>query len=603
IGYLKTAESDLIDIFKYIKKDRPSATKIIGDKIFFDIYLLERPRLSGFSFTGVSKSEADDLREEIKLIKGSQVTDNIIINTKNTIKKFYVDKGYLKTFVSIQQDEDTAYVNKVVLQINVHKNERVKINDIIFEGDSVLKENKLWRAMKETKRKKWYNLFKPSKLIDKKYEDDKKKIIEKYNELGYRDARILDDSIYFNDDKTINIVIKISEGPKYYFRNITWVGNSKYSSDALSQVLNIKKGDVFDQSVLDKRLLVDEDAVSSLYLDNGYLFFSVTPVEVNVENDSIDIEMRIIEGKQARINRVTISGNTKTNEHVIRREIRTKPGQLFSRSDIIRSHRELAQLGYFDPEKLDVTPVPNPADGTVDLEYTVEEKPSDQIELSGGWGQNMVVGTLGLVFNNFSIRNVLKADAWRPLPSGDGQKLSLRAQTNGTYYQSYSLSFVEPWLGGKKPNSFSVSAYRSIRNYGGYYSTSFAANTSSMKVTGVAVGLGRRLTWPDDFFILSHELSYQQYNLSNYGTYFIFSDGKSNNISFKTTFSRNSVDQPIYPRRGSLLSLSLQLTPPFSLLNNKDYSVMTDQEKYKWIEYHKWTIKSSWFTSLVGKLV
>ena len=580
-----------------------TATKIIGNRIFIDIYLKERPRLSKFSFTGVSKSEADDIREEIRLLKGSQVTDNILINTRNKIKKFYIEKGFLKTVVNIQQIEDTALINNVELRINVFKNEKVKINEIIFNGDSVLKEAKLRRTMKETKRKKWYNIFKPSKLIETKYEEDKDKIIAKYNELGYRDAKIVSDSIYFHNDKTINIELNIEEGPKYYFRNIAWVGNSKYPSEFLDAVLGIEKGDIFDQSVLDNKLFIEEDAVSSLYLDNGYLFFSVTPVEIKIENDSIDIEMRIIEGKQARINRVTISGNTKTNEHVIRREIRTKPGQLFSRSDIIRSHRELAQLGYFDPERLDVTPIPNPIDGTVDLEYTVEEKPSDQIELSGGWGANMVVGTLGLVFNNFSIRNIFKAEAWRPLPSGDGQKLSLRAQTNGTYYQSYSVSFIEPWLGGKKPNSFSISAYHSIRNYGTYGYSSDAG--SSMKVSGIAMGLGRRLKWPDDFFILSHELSYQQYNLKNYGSYFLFSDGKSNNISLRTTFSRNSVSQPIYPRRGSLFSLSLQLTPPYSnkLFTDKDYTNMTDKEKYKWIEYHKWTFKSSWYTTLAGKLV
>ncbi len=580
-----------------------TATKIIGNRIFIDIYLKERPRLSKFSFTGVSKSEADDIREEIRLLKGSQVTDNILINTRNKIKKFYIEKGFLKTVVNIQQIEDTALINNVELRINVFKNEKVKINEIIFNGDSVLKEAKLRRTMKETKRKKWYNIFKPSKLIETKYEEDKDKIIAKYNELGYRDAKIVSDSIYFHNDKTINIELNIEEGPKYYFRNIAWVGNSKYPSEFLDAVLGIEKGDIFDQSVLDNKLFIEEDAVSSLYLDNGYLFFSVTPVEIKIENDSIDIEMRIIEGKQARINRVTISGNTKTNEHVIRREIRTKPGQLFSRSDIIRSHRELAQLGYFDPERLDVNPVPNPIDGTVDLEYTVEEKPSDQIELSGGWGANMVVGTLGLVFNNFSIRNIFKAEAWRPLPSGDGQKLSLRAQTNGTYYQSYSVSFIEPWLGGKKPNSFSISAYHSIRNYGTYGYSSDAG--SSMKVSGIAMGLGRRLKWPDDFFILSHELSYQQYNLKNYGSYFLFSDGKSNNISLRTTFSRNSVSQPIYPRRGSLFSLSLQLTPPYSnkLFTDKDYTNMTDKEKYKWIEYHKWTFKSSWYTTLAGKLV
>ncbi len=574
-------------------------TKIIDDKVFFDIYLQERPRLSKFSFSGVKKSEASDLRDKIKLIRGSQVTDNVINNTINTIKGYYINKGFLNTQVNISQKEDTLMGNSVILTINVEQKNKVKIHSIAFEGNNVLSNGKLKRAMKETKEKKWYHLFKASKFISSNYEGDKNKVIAKYNENGYRDAKIISDTVYTYDDKTIQVNIKIEEGDKYFFRNITWVGNTKYNSDFLNQVLGIKKGDVYDESILNNKLYVDENAVSSLYLDHGYLFFSVTPVEVMVENDSIDIELRIYEGKQARINKVTVTGNTRTHDHVARREIRTKPGQLFSRSDIIRTNRELAQLGYFDPEKLDVRPVPDPANGTVDIEYVVEEKASDQIELSGGWGGGMVIGTLGLTFNNFSARNIFNLKAYRPLPSGDGQQLSVRAQTNGTFYQAYSMTFVEPWLGGKKPNSFSVSVYHTIRTLGNYlYETD-----QRMKVSGASVGLGRRLQWPDDFFLLSNSISYQRYDLHNYNLYKLFSNGTSNNISLGTTFSRNSVDYPIYPRRGSLFSFTLQLTPPYSLFNNKDYTNLDTDEKYNWIEYHKWKFKSAWYTTLIDKLV
>lgn len=575
------------------------ATQIVGSTIFLDIELKERPRLSKFSFTGVSKSEADDLREKIKLMRGTQVTDNTLITAKNTVRKHYVDKGYYNATVDIIQKDDTTMANTVILDIVVNKNKKVKINQIKFDGNTYLTESKLRRSMKDTKIKMWYRFYKVSKFVPENFEKDKENIIAKYQENGYRDAAILWDTVYRFNENLLNIEMKIDEGRKYFFRNITWVGNTMYTSDVLSQVLGIKKGDIYDQKVMNNKLYVSENAVSSLYLDEGYLFFSVTPVEVLVENDSIDLEMRIYEGKQAVNNRIIITGNTRTNEHVVRRELRTKPGQLFCRSDIIRSNRELATLGFFDPEKLDVKPTPNPSDGTVDLEYIVEEKASDQIELSGGWGGGMVIGTLGLTFNNFSVGNIFNKEAWKPLPTGDGQKLMIRAQTNGKYYQAYSLSFVEPWLGGKKPNSLSVSLYHTIRSLG----TSLLEIDQFMKVSGVSVGLGRRIQWPDDFFVLSHDLSYQRYALKNFTGYFLFSNGKSNNISLTNTLSRNSMDQPIYPRRGSLFSISMQLTPPYSLFDNYDYSKMTDNEKYKWIEYHKWKFKSSVFTNLIDKLV
>jgi len=594
------------------------AVKYVGNTIFLNIYLQERPRLSKFAFRGVKKSEADDLREDLKLIKGMQVTDNIVNTSKYKIRNYFIDKGYYNCEVDIVQKDDTTLLNNIILIFNINKKSKVKIKEIVFEGNNqtkmqknllifetevpVVSAKKMRHLMKDTKQKSVSHIFKTSKFIESNYKTDKQKIIARYNSLGYRDAQIIEDSVYRVDDELLGIYIKIEEGKKYYFGDITWVGNSKYPSSLLSRALEIKHGDIYNQEFLDNRLFVDENSVSSIYLDNGYLFFSVTPVETSVEGDTINIEMRVYEGKQARIKNVTIIGNTKTHEHVIRREIRTKPGQLFSRSDIIRTQRELAQLGYFNPEKLNVNPKPNPVDGTVDLEYIVEEKPSDQIELSGGLGAQMIVGTLGLSFNNFSLRNFFKGSAWTPLPSGDGQKLSLRAQTNGIYYQAYSMSFVEPWLGGKKPNSLTTTFYHNIYTNGRKVSD---PGRESMSITGVSVGLGRRLKWPDDFFSLYNELSYQLYNLDhyNYQALFKFTDGIANNISFKTVLMRNSVDQPIYPRRGNMFSISLQLTPPYSIFNGKDYTTMEDKERYKFVEYHKWKFNAAWYQSIVGNLV
>ncbi|MBT3208351.1 MAG: outer membrane protein assembly factor BamA [Bacteroidetes bacterium] len=576
-----------------------SAIKIVGDKIFLNIHLQERARLSKWSYEGIKKSQTEDLNEKLNLLKGSQLTANVLNNSINKIKDYFIDKGFLNTEVTITQKNDTNLINHVILKIHIDKKERIKIQNINIEGNTVFSDKKLRKTLKETKQKTWYNIFKSSKYISETYKEDKLKIIDKYNSEGYRDAKIVSDSIYVNDEKTIKINIKIEEGNKFYFRNVSWIGNSKYSNEQLDAILDIKKGDLFDQSVLDEKLYMDERGITSIYMDDGYLFFNANPVEVKVENDSIDIEIRIYEGKQARINKITVTGNTKTNDHVIRREIRTKPGELFSRSDIIRTQRELAQLGYFDPEKLGVNPTPNQVDGTVDIEYVVEEKPSDQIELSGGWGAGMIVGTLGLSFNNFSAKNVFKKGAWRPLPAGDGQRLSVRAQSNGIYYQAYNLSFVEPWLGGKKPNSFTVSSYYTIQSNG---RDKDDPDRTSMTITGLALGLGKRLKAPDDFFTLYNELSFQHYDLNKW-SYFIFQTGTSKNLSISSTFARNSIDQPIYPRRGSLFSLKLQVTPPYSLLNNKDYSQMTDLDKYEWIEYHKWNFKASWFSRIAGDLV
>ena len=590
-----------------------TATKIQGDIIFLNIHMEERPRLSKFSFTGVKKSEAEDLREQIKLVKGQVVTQNLLTNASNTVKKHFVDKGYLNVEVTIKEEADTSVRNNVILYINVDKKSRVKINDIIVHNNNAFTEKKLRRLMKETKEKHWYSIFKTSKYLDENFEKDKEKIISKYNAKGYRDAKIVKDTVYRVDDELVNIELTIDEGNKYYFRNINWVGNTKHSSKELNAILGIKKGDVFDQSVLDTRLFMNPNGrdITSLYMDDGYLFFQVTPVEILVENDSIDMEMRIYEGKQATINKVTVVGNTKTNDHVIMREIRTKPGQLFSRSDIIRTQRELSQLGYFNPETLGVEPTPNPAEGTVDIAYTVEEKPSSQIEMSGGWGAGRVVGTLGVSFNNFSARNFFKRGAWTPLPAGDGQHLSLRAQSNGLYFQSYNASFTEPWLGGKKPNSLSVSVFHSIQSNGEpkYNKVDGIKELNPLregiKITGTSVGLGKRLEWPDDFFSLYREITYQHYTMDKWQS-FIFNDGTSNNLSFKLVFSRNSIDQPIYPRSGSQSTFSLQLTPPYSYFRKDsaggpvDYATLPLEEKFKWVEYHKWKFTTSWFSKLAG---
>jgi len=571
--------------------------------IFLEIQLKERQRLSAFSFDGIKKGEADDLREKLKLARGKQVTENVINNAKEIIKNYFIDKGFLYVTVDVVKTDDSKYDNYVLLTFKIKKGPRIKINSINFEGNTVLSDEKLRRAMKNTKVRKFYRIFKSSKFIEKDFKEDLKKVVDKYNELGYRDAKILKDTVYRVSDKLINIDITVYEGKKYYFRNIYWEGNTKYNSKLLTQLLGVKKGDVYNKKLLEENLYMNPNGVFSLYQDNGYLFSSITPIETLVEGDSIDLEIQVYEGKKARINKVTVVGNTKTHDHVILREIRSLPGDMYNRSKIIRTQRELATLGYFDPEKLNVNPTPNPTTGTVDLEYKVAEKLSDQIEMSVGWGAQMFVGTLGLSLNNFSLRNIFKKDGWKPLPSGDGQRLTIRAQSNGIYYQGYSFSFVEPWLGGKKPNSLTVSVYHTVYSNGLFKTDE---NRQYMKITGAAVGLGRRLKWPDDFFTLYNEVNYQLYNLHNYTYYnlFTYNNGMSNNVSFTTVFGRNSVDQPVYPRRGSSFSISLKLTPPFSIFNKGvDYSTLSDVEKYKWIEYHKWKIKALWYNRIVGDLV
>lgn len=574
--------------------------------VFLVIDVEERPRLSSFQFQGVSKSDAEDLREQIQLMRGKMVTENLIHKTKNKIRSYYIDEGYFDVSVDVQSQKDTNSSNAVTLVIDVDEGERIKVDEINIEGNESFMDLRLKLKMEDIKEKALYRIFSKSMFTKAGLERDKKKIIDFYNQNGYRDARIVKDSVYRKDEKSLKVDLHIDEGRKYYFGNIEWVGNQKYSSQRLDDVLGIEPGDVFDQSLLQTRLRMNPNGmdVSSLYMDEGYLFFNVTPAETGVRNDSlIDYEMQIYEGEQARIDEVRISGNTKTNDHVILREIRTKPGDLFDRSDVIRSQRELSQLGYFDNQKLEVNPIPDPEEGTVDIEYKVEEQPSDQIELSGGWGAGRIVGTLGLKFTNFSTSRFFEPEAWQPLPSGDGQKLTLRAQSNGLRYQSYNFSFTEPWLGGRKPNSLTVSAFHSVQSN----RSSFNRNPEqlrSLRITGVSASLGSRLEWPDDYFVLRHELSYQHYNLNNYGAIFEFADGRSNLFSYKLELSRNSIDDPIFPTRGSELKLGVQATPPYSSWDGvSDYGALSEQERFRFVEYHKWKFSSKWFTKIAGDLI
>ncbi len=613
------------------------------DNVSLNITLKERPRLSSFNFSGVNKSTTETLREKSKLIPGDVVTENLMIRTKEIIEGYFIEKGFYNTEVEVLKKPDPKRPNSVQLDIKVKKNSRIRIDEIHIIGNQEVKSEKLKSALKETKEKafirplrhadelaanivkdvvtfKWPKLgkdfsdyfsksfrmtiFKSSKFVPDKFEEDKALLIERYNKLGYRDAKIISDSVYRKKNNTMAIDIKVDEGNKYYFRNIKWVGNTIYSDTDLDNVLQIRKGDPYNKELLETNLSFSQNGpdVSSLYMDNGYLFFNVDPIEVQVENDSIDLEIRIREGDQAYLKNIIIKGNTRTNDHVIVRELRTRPGQLFSREAIIRTQRELAQLKYFDPEKMGVDVQPNPIDGTVDIIYTVEETSSDQIELSGGWGYGRIIGTVGLSFNNFSIRNIFNKKSYQPIPSGDGQKLSLRFQTYGAGYMSYSASFTEPWLGGKRPNALSVSIYHSKYAQTSYDYTVDPTNTFA--INGLTVGIGRRLTWPDDFFQMYMGINLQQYDLNNYNI-FTFGDGTGqfNNFNYTVTLNRNSTDQPIYPRGGSDVGLTVELTPPYSLFSNKDYSSMDDEEKYKWVEYHKWKFKSNFFSSIAGDLV
>jgi len=576
---------------------------IQSNVIFLTLLLEERPRLSKFRFNGLKRSEIDAIRDKIKLSRGKIITENIINNTKNIIANHFKEKGYLNINTSINQELDTITKNHVIIVLNIDKGKKVKIGRINFQGNSTFSDKRLKRLMKDTKEKKFFRIFKASKFLEEAYNNDKENIILKYNEKGLRDAKILSEkNTYNNEEELLNIDININEGKTYYFGDITFVGNTKYSNKELAELVGINKGDIFDQSILESRVLGSPDSrdVHSIYLDNGYLFSQVTPVETEIRNDTIDIEIRIYEGLQARINRVSVSGNSKTNDHVIIREIRTKPGDLFSRSDIMRSQREIATLNYFDPEKLNIDVDPNQEDGTVDLNYIVEEKSSDQIELQGGYGADRIIGTFRVSFNNFSAKNIFKNGAWSPLPSGDGQRLSLSATSNGVQFQSYNISFTEPWLGGKKPNSLTIGAYHSITSNGLERDDE---NRGVFKVTGASFGLGKRLKWPDDFFTLYQNISLKKYLVDQY-SFGNFDDGTFYNMSYSFILGRNSVDQPTFPRKGSNMKLSIQLTPPYSILDGiSNYSESEIEDLNTWVEYHKWNFGANWFNSLADKLV
>lgn len=592
--------------------DSLSAAK---DTAFFRLELTERPRVIRWDFTGVKNTERDELKEKLNLRRGGELSEYVISSSTDLIKKYYKEKGFLNAKVDISQVNDSIIKNAVKVTFNVNKGKKVKVKHITYFGNGEITKFKLDRSMKKTKDARWYNFFSSKKFNEEEYENDKQSLINVFNEAGYRDAKILKDSIYTIEDGRMGIHFVIDQGKIYYFRNITWTGNSEYTEEALNSVLKIGKGDIYDVVTMEKRLFgggkEGEMDISKLYRDQGYLFFNVMPVELNIDGDSVDVEMRMVEGKPATFNNIIINGNTITNEKVVRRAVFTRPGYLFRQTDFERSIREIATMTHFDAEyATDATRgyniMPNPISNTVDIAYNVEEKANSQLELSGGWGANTFVGTLGVSFNNFSSSNFLRKEAWKPVPLGDAQQLSVRFQTNGSYYTAFTASFVEPWLTGKKPTSLNIAAYftRQTNSYSSYYYQVLNDN-EYMEIFGASVGIGTRLKWPDNYFVLYNQLGWQSYKLQDWSYNFIFKTGLSHNISWTTTLSRNSTDQTIYPRSGSDLSLSLSLTPPFSLFRDKntDYDAMTVQEHYNWIEYHKWTFKGSLFTKLVGDLV
>ncbi|XOV92326.1 MAG: outer membrane protein assembly factor [Bacteroidota bacterium] len=626
-----------------------SASKVEGNRIWLKIELSERPRLIDYEFEGINRSQESELKEKVDLSKGRILTDVTIKNTELTVQKYLESKGYLNAQVKVVPKQDTAVNNGAGIRIVVDKGKKVKIKNITFVGDTIFPSSRLKSKLKKTgelprinlpkdilaktltllnpvnlfhfitHRKKMdenevreyiannlnVNVFKSSKYILSEYKEDKKKLLSFYQSKGYRDAEIVSDTVYNINSKYLNIDFVVDPGKKYYFGDITWSGNYVHSDAILDRVLGIDKGDIYDLDLVVKRTQFNPTGadISSLYMDNGYLFFRVDPIEVGFNGDSVNLEMRIFEGAQATIDKVTISGNDKTNDHVVYRELRTMPGQKFNRSELIRTQRELSQLGYFDPEQINPDVKPNPVKETVDIEWQLVERPNDQIELSGGWGGIYgFVGTLGLSFNNFSMRNIPHFDKWRPLPMGDGQKMSVRLQANGRSFQSYSVSFNEPWLGGKKRNNLGISFSHSIsRLRQSYFNVSDFIG--SLKVSSITVSLGRNVRWPDDWFTVSNYLQYQKYDLYNYGNSLGFSTGVSNSVIFNTTIARNSVDNPMYPRTGSQVSLSASFTPPLSLFNNIDYEKADNETKYKWLEYHKWNFDAKYYLKLLGDLV
>ena len=607
--------------------DSLSASK---DTAYFTIGIIERPRVSNWSFKGVKSGEEKELRERLSLRRGGEFSEYVSKTSTDIIKRYFKEKGFQNVNVDVNTKRDTMIRSAIRVQFAIDRGQKVKVKKITFNGAENVKEMKLVRSMKKTKDARLMNFFSSKKFKEEEYEKDKRALISAFNEAGYRDARIVKDTMYYIEPGRLQIDFDIDEGKRYYFRDITWTGNSVYASETLDEILKINKGDVYDVVTMEKRLFgggkqSDYD-VSKLYRDNGYLFFNLQPVELNIDGDSVDVEMRVVEGKPATLNNIIINGNDLTNERVVRRQVFTRPGYLFSQSDFERSIREIASMGQFDPEAImkegGYSILPNQMNNTVDLVYNVTEKPSSQLELSGGWGGNTFVATVGVSFNNFSTRRLFDKSAWRPVPLGDAQNLSIRFQTNGTYYTSLSASFSEPWLFGKKPTSLNISVYYT-RQTNSYIYYNILNNDEYMEVYGFAAGIGKRLKWPDNYFVLYNQLSWQTYRLQNWAYQFLFNTGISHNLSYTLSLSRNSTDQQIYPRMGSDFSFSLQLTPPYSLLRKKDrglldangnptkvsswrdidYNYQSSEDRYKWIEYHKWSFKGAVYTKLVGDLV
>ena len=608
--------------------------KIYGDKVWLEIALRQQPRIAEINYNGVKKGEREDLQLRLGLMKGNQFTPNIAARAEQIIDQYFDSKGFKNADVDVIQRPLPDNENEVIVDINVDKHEKIKVHKIYIEGNEVLSDRKLKRVMKKTNEKGMLiKLFSQKKFVTSDYEDDKKRIIEKYNELGYRDAKIIADSVVNYDEKKVDVYLHIDEGQKYYISSINWVGNTIFPSDYLDLVLGMKAGDVYNQKMINKRTSEDEDAVANLYMDRGYLFFQLVPIEKNIHGDSIDLEMSIMEGPQARINKVIINGNDRLYEKVVRRELYVRPGELFSKSDLMRSAQMIAQTGHFNPETMDIRPEPNEQNGTVDIVFDLETKASDQIEFSAGWGQTGIIGRLSLKFTNFSIQNLFNPSSYKGIiPQGEGQTFTISAQTNARYYQAYSLSFLDPWFGGKRPNSFSLSAYYSRQTgvNSDYYNSTWANSYSNylygggiyddyyryqyedsydpnkfLQMAGITVGFGKRLNWPDDYFTLTAELSYQWYYLKNWDYLYYMNNGTSNAIVLGLTLARNSIDNPLYTRRGSQFSLSLQATPPASLFGKKDWDALSQtntdaarQELYEWIEYWKLKFRSRTYTPL-----
>ena len=584
-------------------------SKIDGNTAYLEFEVQELPQLNKVTIQGVKKNKAKDLQADAELKTGEMVTDNLIVTTKNYFKKVYQEKGYLKTKVNLDTKPDTSGVNIVNMLVHIDKGEKVKIKNITFEGNEAFSNKKLKKALKNTKIKMLGRFWKKSKFIEADFTEDLENLITTYSEKGHRDARVLSHSVTYNDDNSLNLNIKVEEGKKYIFGDITFLGNSKYTDDQLQRLLRIEKGDTYNGKVLKERVTgdgsPDSEDISTIYQNNGYLFSRVLPVETRINNDSIDVEIRIFEDEPTKIKKVTVNGNDKTNDHVVYREIRTKPGYLYSKADIIRTIREIGQLGFFDAEAITPDINPNYQEKTVDIDYTVAEKGSSQIELQGGYGGGSFIGTLGLSFNNFSIRNIFNKKAYRPLPMGDGQTLSLRLQKS-RFYTTSSFSFTEPWLGGKKPQSLSFSIYNS-KQFRYDYTTNNVDKDQRLNIIGASIGLGKRLQWPDNYFTLSQSISYQLYDLKEYGMNIAglqLTNGNLNNLSYSITLGRNSSGpNPIFPKKGSEFSIGAKLTIPYSLLNDKDYSTLELAEKYKWLEYYKASFKGKWYTALTKDLV